>query len=161
MCLFHLQPDGTYCPVCVLRDETKAKKNKSILIDQALTRSSLSVSFSNHPSSLFAFPLPLIFLAFSSFTRFLLPYTFLSFLLFPYLKAFLARTWQRKWRRCVCPSPGSWLGGRPRSLHTEWCGPETQREKETVGEMLVLLKCPRETSQGFAHKLIEPQLKKK
>ena len=38
---------------------------------------------------------------------------------------FVARTWQRRWRHCGCPSPGSWPGERPRSLHTEWCGHKT------------------------------------
>lgn len=48
------------------------------------------------------------------------------------LEAFVARTWQRKWHHCVCPSPGSWRGGRPRSLHTEWCEPEKKRGRFQV-----------------------------
>lgn len=36
-------------------------------------------------------------------------------------------TWQRRWHHCVCLSPESWPSVRPQSLHTEWCGPETER----------------------------------
>lgn len=120
---FHLLPPPRKC-VCVCVSTVKRpKQTKSIAIEQTLWLFLPSSLFFSSPSTSFipifpAFPSP----------------TWLYLSLFRFIESTsVSHTWQRKWHRCVCPSPGSWRGGRPQSLHTEWCGPKIDKWTSRLG----------------------------
>lgn len=120
---FHLLAPPRKCVcVCPHSEETKANKINSHWAEALWLFLPSSLFFSS-PSTSF---IP-IFPAFPSST-----WLYLS--LFHFIESTsVSHTWQRKWHHCVCPSPGSWRGGRPQSLHTEWCGPKIDKWTSGLG----------------------------